>query len=221
MTWTNPFRDAGFADAPGCALAFWQGGENRHEWTPDEESRLRRLKDPQRRADLEGSMVLRRELIGALTQYHPALIELSADASGAPLLVRPAGYSISISNKENWTIVALDGPQMAIGVDVEIVREIDWRTMLGMVCGDEERHAFAASLSGEDAEQNFFRMWTIKEAILKATGEGFRAGPKHVRVPEALFGGAACAQVEAFGSMFDVWAVQRGQLALSLARKYV
>lgn len=135
--------------------------------------------------------MLRRELIGALAQHDPALIKLGADADGAPSLLKPAGYSISISNKDNWTIVALDAAGMPIGVDVEIVREIDGRAMLGMVCGDEERDAFAASRSSEDAELNFFRLWTIKEAILKATGEGFRAGPKHVRVPEALYGGAA------------------------------
>ncbi|MFN7177952.1 4'-phosphopantetheinyl transferase family protein [Hyphomonas sp.] len=221
MKWTDPFRDAGFADAPGCALSSWRGGDIRQQLTPDEENRLARLKDPRRQSDLAGSLALRRELFGALAQYDPALIELSADVDGAPLLLRPKGYSISISNKENWTIVALDRAGMRIGVDVENVREINWRAILGMICGDEEREMFAASLSAEKSEQNFFRMWTVKEAILKATGEGFRAGPKHVRVPQSIYGGAARAQVEAFSSTFDVWAVQHGQFALSLARKCV
>lgn len=217
--WTDPFKQAGFAGTPASALASWRGDSRHTQLTPDEKSRLARLKDERGRAELEGSLMLRRALIGALVKTDANQIELGAEADGAPLLVRPAGYSVSISNKGSWTLVALDAAPCAIGVDVELVRKIDWRAMLDMVCAEEERDSFVAGQADKDAERNFFRMWTVKEAILKATGAGFRAGPKHVRVPDALYGDAAIGRVEAFGAAFDLWALQESELALSIARR--
>lgn len=220
--WTDPFEQSGFAGYPLCALGAADSERSpylRDTLTPAEQARLKRLKDDRKRAELEGSLILRRELIGALTECAPASVVISPIADGAPVLETPEGYSISISNKREWTFLAVDRAGVAIGVDAEIIRETNWRSMLDMICGEEERASFLAERAGDDVLPSFFRMWTVKEAILKATGEGFRAGPKNIRVPTLLYDGTAQGGVAAFGSMFDVWAAQADNLALSLTRK--
>lgn len=220
--WIDPFEQAGLAGHPLCALGnagAQCGAHLRATFTPAEQARLSRLKDEKKRAELEGSLILRRELIGALTGGDPAGVVLSANAVGAPLLVVPEGYSASISNKGAWTLVAVDSAGVAIGADVEIVWETNWRAMLDMICGDEERDLFLAEHAGDRVLPNFFRMWTVKEAILKATGEGFRAGPKNFRAPSLFYDDAAHGRVAAFGTEFEVWATQSDDLALSLARR--
>ncbi|HAY05955.1 MAG TPA: 4'-phosphopantetheinyl transferase superfamily protein [Hyphomonas sp.] len=220
--WTDPFEPAGLVGYPGCALGVAEAAPGRElagVLTPAERERLARLKSDARRDELERSLVLRRELIGALLTYDPVTVQLAANENGAPLLIEPQGFAVSVSNKGLWTFVAADPAPSMIGADVEIVREIDWKAMLGMVCGDDERSAFLEALAGEAALKNFFRMWTVKEAVLKATGEGFRAGPKSIQIPAAMYGGGAQGRLHAFGKSFDVWAHQAGELALSLARR--
>lgn len=219
-THTDPFAGTGLAGYPRCALGARDGdaADQRYALSRTEKDRVARLKDDGRKADLEGSLSLRRVLIAALAGCDAWQVCLSADTDGAPVLTEPEGYAVSISNKGPYTFVALDPLPGAIGADVEIVRETNWRAMLDMVCGDEERAAFLSRHAGTAALPDFFRMWTIKEAILKATGEGFRAGPKLIRVPDSFYDGAAQGEVAAFGAVFGVWAVQQEKLAFSLAR---
>ncbi|MFN3314060.1 MAG: 4'-phosphopantetheinyl transferase superfamily protein, partial [Hyphomonas sp.] len=44
----------------------------------------------------------------------------------------------------------------------------------------------------------FHRLWTIKEAALKASGRGMRAGPRHVRVEMAWLARGGVFRLEAF-----------------------
>lgn len=82
--------------------------------------------------------------------------------------------NVSLSHSGDRVAVALcaHGP---VGVDVEQVNpDVDVDSMLGFVLGDAERQAFG-EVHGEQARvQAFFRCWTRKESVLKATGDGLR-----------------------------------------------
>lgn len=209
----------GLTGYPRCLLATGDTG-GRSSLAPAEIARLRRLKDAARRRDLEASLQARRILVAGLTGCEPEQVVFSAAEDGAPILKSPQGYSVSIANKSRHTLLALSPAPNAIGADIEVIREINWRAMLAMVCDAEEGNAFVRDHATEaDALPDFFRLWTVKEAILKATGAGFRAGPKNIRVPSDLYAEVAMAPVAAFGERFDVWVVRMGDLAFSLTRK--
>jgi 4'-phosphopantetheinyl transferase len=82
--------------------------------------------------------------------------------------------NVSISHSGDRVAVALcaDGP---VGVDVEQVNpDVDGDSMLRFVLGDAERQAFSEVQGRQARLQAFFRCWTRKESVLKATGDGLR-----------------------------------------------
>ena len=101
------------------------------------------------------------------------------------------------------------------------MRALDWRAMLGMVCSEPEAAAFLAFAEKEPDQtlRAFFTLWTIKEAVLKATGRGMRAGAKSVQVPvEGLVRDTQpLREIDVAGVTYPVWSGWEGDVALSLA----
>jgi phosphopantetheinyl transferase len=62
-------------------------------------------------------------------------------------------------------------------------------------------------------------MWTLKEAVLKTTGQGFRAGPKAVRVSAGDVSGTGRGTVNAFAATFDYWTANEGEAIVTLVRR--
>lgn len=82
--------------------------------------------------------------------------------AGAPLPSR--GVHWSLTHKSKW-VAAVAAPH-AIGIDLETVRDVDTRIFQRVA--DEEEW----SRIGEPNLERFFRLWTAKEAVLKAVGCG-------------------------------------------------
>ena len=218
MIGRDPFAEAGHVGHPACRWALLEGNASLADrLTEAERARVSQLKTTRRRAEMEASLVLRRDLIGELTASPPGQVLLDVLPEGAPLLVDPPGYSISIANKRSATVVALDEAPASIGVDVEYVRTIDWRPMLTMLSDEAERAEINATPAFD--ARAFFRLWTLKEAALKSTKQGFRAGPKSVRVELAAVLAPGAGQLEAFSAIYDYWMVEAGDAVISLVRR--
>ncbi len=158
--------------------------------------------------------------MSALTGSAPNNLQISHLPDGAPRLIRPEGWAMSLSHKGPWTVVALALVPAKIGVDVELVRDLDWRPMLKMICSDHEREAFETNgFEGQTALTSFIRMWTIKEAVLKSTTQGFRAGPKGVSTPLDILTSPGRGELSAFGSAYEFWSADLGEAIFSLARQ--
>lgn len=82
--------------------------------------------------------------------------------TGAPLPSR--GVHWSLTHKSKW-VAAVAAPHV-IGIDLETIRDVDTR-MFQRVADEEEW-----SRIGEPNLERFFRLWTAKEAVLKAVGRG-------------------------------------------------
>ncbi|MFN4025622.1 MAG: 4'-phosphopantetheinyl transferase family protein [Hyphomonas sp.] len=167
--------------------------------------RVTRLKDPARQEDLRRSFAVRRQAVADLTGVTAREIELSWSEEGAPLLSAPDGWNVSVSTVDGWTAIALAPAGTPLGVDISRIKEVGWGPMLQMVSVPDEAAAFADRYSGDAglALRAFHRLWAIKEATLKATGRGMRAGAKNVPVVmDWLAAPSAAFSLTAFGQRF-------------------
>lgn len=149
-----------------------------------EDARIARLKRTEQHGDLRRSFQARRHAIAGITGAACGEVELAWTEDGAPMLREPAGWSLSVSAVEGVTALALAPAGTPLGVDISVVREIGWRPMLQMVSAAGEAAEFVDAFGGEAAQvlPAFHRLWVIKEAVLKATCRGMRAGAKNVPV---------------------------------------
>ena len=186
----------------------------------DESRRALKLVDARAAGRLRDSLVCARAMIAERLGSRADEVRFAWSDEGAPRLENAPERSVSVSRSGDWTLVAL-GDGQAIGADVEVMREIDWRAMLGMVSSELEAAAFLA-LAKNEPEQTlraFFTLWTIKEAVLKATGRGMRAGAKSVQVPVEGLGRDTqpLREIDVTGVTYTVWSGWEGDVALSLA----
>lgn len=149
-----------------------------------EQECLRRFRRPADTARYLAAHALTRLVLGDLVGRPAGALEFDrtcrcGQQHGKPVLVgAPLHFSVSHAGDLVGLAAHADGP---VGLDVEQVREMsDMASMLRHVCSPAERHG------GAPAE--FFRTWTRKEALLKATGEGLSSpmnaitlGPDGVR----------------------------------------
>ena len=105
----------------------------------------------------------------------PAEINISHDEKGKPFC---KGLPLSVSISHSGAYIAVAVGQSAVGVDVERKRKISLAVSKRWFRPNE--HEFLASLSEEERARTFFRLWTLKEAALKYTGEGLAGGPETV-----------------------------------------
>lgn len=94
---------------------------------------------------------------------------LGTTSKGKPYYLSGPSFSISHSERIICGVYA----DSDIGIDVECIREIDI---------DQYRKALSEQeydliRSSEDSLSTFYRIWTRKEAILKAEGSGLGIGP--------------------------------------------
>ena len=146
---------------------------------PHERERLGRFRRPADAARYLAAHALTRVVLGAALDRPPAALVFDrtcrcGEAHGKPRLAdRGPGFSMSHAGAVVGVAV-LDGP---VGLDVEQVRP------LSDLAAMDEHVGAPADPAG------FFRTWTRKEALLKATGDGL-ALPMSAIVVDA--GGAVC-----------------------------
>ena len=89
---------------------------------------------------------------------------------GKPVL--PDHAPFNITHAGDYAVLALSA--QSVGVDLEQFRPLDWRRIAERFFHPEERAFLACS---QEPEQDFFRIWTLKESYLKAEGTGFAVSP--------------------------------------------
>jgi 4'-phosphopantetheinyl transferase len=92
---------------------------------------------------------------------------------GKPALQFPttAALSFNVSHTHEWALVAI-GQGQPVGIDLEHIQpDYAWQTVSDLALSPRER-AMLATLPSEVQSAVFFKLWTGKEAYVKATGEG-------------------------------------------------
>lgn len=105
---------------------------------------------------------------------------------GYRLRGRAVPVGVSYAREGSLLLVALghrDGQQLAVGVDVQDSSGFDARLDSVMLTPHEAGLVGAAPPAGRDGLRA--RLWTRKEAVLKASGHGLRVAPSDVGVGTA------------------------------------
>lgn len=145
----------------------------------DELKRAHRLKtEIERRRFVAGRAALR-ELLAAYTNVEPAAVRFAYGERGKPTLDMPAHAQAGDASALRFNFSHSDGLAVCalvrgaeVGVDVERVREVSRLDRLAMRFFAPAEHTHLSSLPPADRIPAFFRYWTCKEAVLKATGTG-------------------------------------------------
>jgi 4'-phosphopantetheinyl transferase len=107
----------------------------------------------------------------------------------------PAPVSFNVSHSGRHGLIAV-APRGRLGIDVEELgprRNLD--LLMDGVLGEEERGEIA-SMEGDSQLRSFFRIWTMKEALLKAQGRGLLEDATAFQVPRAMRRGARKGTIE-------------------------
>ena len=141
------------------------------QWLSAHEAhRLAQISAPLRRRQfLAGHWLARQALSAFARAAAPQLWGLSANAAGAPAVLGHPHLHLSLSHSADWVVCAVsDAP---IGVDIEApARARDWARMAATVFSEVELKD-VGGLDPADKLQQFYRIWTLKEAWFKSQGE--------------------------------------------------
>jgi 4'-phosphopantetheinyl transferase len=124
-----------------------------------------------------------RTTLGAIVGRDPASLEFARDQFGKPAL--PGGPSFNLSHSGDRVLIAL-AEEGRVGVDVEVIRPLPDAEALAERSFSTDEAAALSALAAAERERAFFRIWTRKEAFIKAVGRG-------MSIPMSSFSVAATA----------------------------
>jgi len=125
-----------------------------------------------------------RQALAAYTGIAARDIDLRTTPQGKPFLAldsAPIALHFNLSHSSDRVLLAFSshGP---IGVDLEdLTHERRLTATRGFICAPEEDRALE-SIAETECARALLRIWTAKEAFLKATGDGLRIDPTQLRL---------------------------------------
>lgn len=141
--------------------------------TAEERERVARKRIPMDARRTLTSRACLRRLLSAYLSFPPGEIALSATPSGKPSLAGPAApgrIEFNVSHSGEWVLLGFSRG-LALGVDVEEQRDLEFDDLVKGFFSPAERTAWAA-IPAAIRREAFFATWTRKEAYLKAWGVG-------------------------------------------------
>ena len=137
--------------------------------TPDElarANRFRQLKDHNRFIISRGAL---RHILGRYLNQSPAAVAFGIGENNKPYIknTNPSNLQYNLSHSGNAILLAISNS--AIGADIEFInRSFGFIEVLGdNFSADEIKH-----INQAESAHRFFRLWTRKEALTKATAQG-------------------------------------------------
>ena len=133
----------------------------------------------------------------------------------------PASVQFNVSDSGVHGLIAIAAAGR-LGIDVEVrsdKRDLDG--LIDTVFGPDER-AVVAATAGAQKVESFYRIWTVKEALIKALGTGLYLDVSTFQAPAAMLRGATAAEFR-FPHLPDVaWWVEdlgAGDFAAAIAHE--
>lgn len=139
----------------------------------DERERAERLRGGILRRRWIASHIALRQVLATELDVPAQSLEFATDAAGKPRLAGAHGGALefSLSHSAALAVIAVSRT-VPVGADVELVESItDTHAVARRHFSHDEWHALE-SLAGDERVEAFYRIWTRKEAYIKATGAG-------------------------------------------------
>jgi 4'-phosphopantetheinyl transferase len=140
----------------------------------DERERLGRFHFPKDRVRFAAGRATLRTLLGRYSETDSASIAFIRSSHGKPFAAPESAarhFTFSVSHSGNLAVIAV-ARDVPVGVDIERLRmRVDFGGIIRRFFAPEEIEAFLA-LPENARPAAFFAVWTRKESLLKAIGEG-------------------------------------------------
>lgn len=129
-----------------------------------ERERIRKFRnEPDRVRGVAGALLFRTMAIAACPN-EPLKIE--RNAAGKPILAGKNDVFLNLSHDGDLAVCAVH--ERPVGIDVEFVEEKNWRQFHRFFTEEEMQRIETAAVPARE----FFTLWTIREAFVKADGRG-------------------------------------------------
>lgn len=146
----------------------------RDELSPEEVRLWQGIQQPGRQREYLLGRGLLRRLLAERLQCQSDALRFDTNAHGKPEL-RSHSWQFNLSHSGEWLVLALcrEGP---LGVDIEMgLRRRPILPLAQRFYADSE-YRWLLSLPAQEQASAFYRLWSRKEAVLKAQGGGIAAG---------------------------------------------
>lgn len=134
--------------------------------TKDRQDKLKRLRGPKKRLECVVSGMLIRNYV-----FTNGKRQVLYNEFGKPYV--KGGKHFNISHSGDYVIIALS--EKPVGVDIEMHKEHDYMRLSQLTFHENEQRLIEKSNNRAD---DFFMLWTLKEAYMKLVGRGFNLSPK-------------------------------------------
>ncbi len=143
-----------------------------------DEERQRAQKFIRGKDEYIASRWLLRRTLGHYLQQPPETLMFSRHEKGKPF-IPGCDLQFNLSHSGPWAVLAVTR-KAPVGVDVELGKQT--RDLMGIATNyyHPQETGHLQTLAPEQQAAHFYRLWTLKEALLKATGVGISAGLEYL-----------------------------------------
>ena len=136
----------------------------------ERQEKIDRLLLPEDRQRSLGGAVLLKQV---LFRLGISSFELSYGEKGKPFLQHEPDVFFNLSHSGDKVICAVSGAE--IGCDIEKIRKLEF-DVAGRFFSPQEAESIKHAAGDDEKKELFFRLWTLKESFVKATGRGMTPG---------------------------------------------
>jgi phosphopantetheinyl transferase len=117
--------------------------------------------------------------LSELLSCPPESIGFKLTTRGKPYL-KGGDYHFSLSHSGNWLSLMIN-KEKPVGVDLEVIKDRDFLKLAGRFFSPLEKKWLEEDPYNRSGR--FYQIWTQKEAVLKATGEGLAGRLSQITMP--------------------------------------
>jgi 4'-phosphopantetheinyl transferase len=156
-----------------------------------------------------------RRLLGGYLGVAPDLCEFEIGPNGKPALAGASTLRFNLAHSSDRAVLAVSSGA-EVGVDIESPVTLEDPAAIATEVASEEEAAALRGVPPTEVPGAFLRLWTRKEATLKAFGTGLSIDPRAVNV--GITGGTAHARCPVSGWRAAVCSVELEGCSAAVAR---